>query len=283
MIEALFEQHLGARVQATADLSIGLEQKVHRVSTDRGVFICKQPLHDRGINTREKLATDLALAHGVPAPRVLWYDEQTLIEEHIEGVPLDRAQLSPGQRQRFWGEWGELLARLHSCGLEGFGRLAADGRGQCASYLEFYRSQSEHRQGGWPNARARAYYQEHRHYLERPRAVLVHFDMEEEHVLVRDGRIVGFVDFASAFAGSPAEELTRLYGLRWKDPLMQSLLEAYPAIDREEVEFFTFLHLHWRIPWHAAKGNRPEKVLLLTELYRRITGAPRRQRRSDLV
>ena len=106
--------------------------------------------------------------------------------------------------------------------------------------------------------------------------VLIHFDMEEEHVLIRDGHIVGLVDFASAFAGAPGEEFTRLYGLRWKDPLFETLLEGYPAIELQQIEFFTFLHLHWRIPWHVAKGNRPEKIMLLTQLYRRLIGSPGR-------
>lgn len=274
MIEALFEKHLDARVLGTADLSVGVEQKVDLVETDRGRFICKQPHSDRGINRREKLATDLARSQGVPAPQVFWHDDEVLIQEYIEGTPLDRASLSAEQRTRLWRELGEILGRLHGCELSGFGRLGPDGKGQSESYLDFYRSQRK--EAKWSDPRAERYYQEHRHYLERKTSVLIHFDMEEEHVLIRDGHIVGLVDFASAFAGAPGEEFTRLYGLRWKDPLFETLLEGYPAIELQQIEFFTFLHLHWRIPWHVAKGNRPEKIMLLTQLYRRLIGSPGR-------
>jgi aminoglycoside phosphotransferase (APT) family kinase protein len=271
MLEQLFATHLDATVKATTDMSIGVEQKVWLVETDRGRFVCKRPLLDRGINAREALATELARAQEVPAPEVYWHDEETLIQEYIEGTPLDRADLTPAERTRLWGQWGELLGRLHGCQPDGFGRLGPNGVGEAETYLGFYRSQTHAKQ--WTDPRAESYYRRHRHYLERAQGVLVHFDMEEEHVLVKGGRIVGFVDFASAFVGSPAEEFTRLYGLRWKDPLFGTLLEAYPPIEREEIDFFTFLHLHWRIPWHVAKGNRPQKVMLLTSLYRRLIGS----------
>lgn len=285
MIEELFRQHLDARVLSTVDLSIGVEQEVHKVETDRGPFIIKKPIVERGINRREKLATDLARSVGVPAPQVYWHDESYLIQEFIDGEPLDRVDLTEAERRRYFGQLGEVLGQLHTCGLDRFGPLQPDGRGEYESYLAFYRTHRENKTdaGGFADDRAREYFEKNKHYLDRDGAVLVHFDIEEEHVLVRNGRIVGLVDFASAFAGSPAEEFTRLYSLRWKDPLFDVLLAGYPAIDKEEIEFFTFLHLHWRIPWHTAKGNRPHKILLLTSLYRRLIGRPARKRSAPKV
>lgn len=268
MIPPFVLERLGSPVVSVRDLTVGVEQQVWRVDTSRGAFVVKRPLADAGINDREASATALCLAAGVPAPRVVWHDATWLVEECLEGEPLDRAVLSFEERAGLWRSLGAVLRRLHSVSLPGFGRLSG-GRGVADSYLEFYRSAGS-KAFAAAEGPARRYFEAHRAFLSRPSGVLVHFDMEEEHVLVRDGQVVGLVDFASAFVGSPMEEFTRMYGLRWKDPLFEALLEGYGPVDREELRFFTFLHLHWRIPWHVAKGNRPEKVKLLTELYRRI-------------
>jgi aminoglycoside phosphotransferase (APT) family kinase protein len=265
MIESLFEQRMGARVKSTHDLTVGCEQKVWRVETDQGDFVLKEPHRDPLINFREKIATDLCRSHGVPAPEVHWCDETFLIEEFIDGTPLDQASLSSGEREDVFRQLGEVLGRMHQIPLEGFGPLTAEGRGESDDYLAFYTEK-----GKAEKPKAKEYFRLHKGLLQDRKSVLVHFDMEEEHVVIKDGRIVGLVDFATAFAGAPAEEFTRMFSLRWKDPLFAALLEGYPSIEREEIEFFTFLHLHWRIPWHVKKGNRPKKIMLLTELYSRL-------------
>ncbi|MBI4862076.1 MAG: aminoglycoside phosphotransferase family protein [Candidatus Riflebacteria bacterium] len=270
--EDLFREHLQARVLEIHDLSVGVEQEVRRVHTDRGIFVIKRPLADRSINLREEVATRLCRQAGVPAPRVLWREGSYLVEEWIEGEPLDRASLTVDEKAGLFRELGALLGRMHRIRLQGFGRITEAGRGEADRYLEFYLESAGDKGLLAQEGPARRYFEAHRHYLDRDSSVLIHFDMEEEHVLVRERRIVGLVDFASAFAGSPMEEFTRMYGLRWKDPLFESLLEGYGDVDREELRFFTFLHLHWRIPWHMKKGNRPEKVALLTGLYRKIVG-----------
>lgn len=265
MIEELFERQLGGVVKAVHDLTVGCEQRVWKVETDLGDFVLKEPHRDPLINFREKRATDLCLQAGVPAPQVVWCDEKHLIEEFIDGVPLDKAVMSTDERATLFAELGQVLGRLHQIKLPGFGPLTAEGRGEADDYLAFYEEKSR---GDKPAARR--YFERHKELLVGRESVLIHFDMEEEHVLVRDGKIVGLVDFATAFAGAPGEEFTRMFGLRWRDPLFEALLEGYPPIDRREIEFFTFLHLHWRIPWHVKKGNRPQKIMSLTELYSRL-------------
>lgn len=265
MIEALFEEQLGASVKKVGDLTVGCEQRVWKVETDRGTYVLKEPHRDPLINFREKAATDLCLEAGVPAPRVLWCDEKHLIEEFIEGEPLDRAEMSAAERAEIFAKLGEVLGRLHRIELPGFGPLTSEGRGEAGDYLAFYEEKSK---GDKPAARR--YFECNKDLLVGRQGVLVHFDMEEEHVLVREGEIVGLVDFATAFAGAPGEEFTRMFGLRWRDPLFDALLEGYPRIELREIEFFTFLHLHWRIPWHVRKGNRPQKIMSLTELYSRL-------------
>jgi aminoglycoside phosphotransferase (APT) family kinase protein len=270
VIEALFEERLGARVGGTRDLTVGCEQRVWKVETDLGDFVLKEPHRDPLINFREKFATDLCRANGVPAPKVVWCDETYLIEEFIDGEPLDQARLTSTERANVFRELGEVLGRMHRIPVKGYGPLTSDGSGESDDYLSFYTEKGKAEESKERRAKAKEYFRLHKRFLQDRKPVLIHFDMEEEHVLIKDGRIVGLVDFATAFAGAPAEEFTRMFSLRWKDPLFDALLEGYPPIDREEIEFFTFLHLHWRIPWHMKKGNRPKKIMLLTELFSRL-------------
>jgi aminoglycoside phosphotransferase (APT) family kinase protein len=161
----------------------------------------------------------------VPVPEIYRYDTgKNLIPsdyffmEWLDGVPYNKAKSGMSEEERFKveEELGRLSRRLNSLEGERFGSFAAAEGGPEERWSEVFRRMI---QGVLDDGKDKqvvlpfSYEEAEREINSRliwlaqvHRPCLVHWDLWDGNVFVRDGQIVGLIDFERAFWGDPLME-----------------------------------------------------------------------------
>nr|WP_020578234.1 aminoglycoside phosphotransferase family protein [Actinopolymorpha alba] len=133
LIDGVVRKATGHSIDSLTRLIVGQMNEVYDVVTDDGRRVIVRISHaDDPRFEGECWALDAARDAGVPTPRVLLIEHsarvQVCVEEKLPGVSLTVA-LDQGTATRATEQVGELLARIHSVPVDGFGNLQPDGRG----------------------------------------------------------------------------------------------------------------------------------------------------------
>lgn len=165
----------------------------------------------------ERWAAEQSRRAGVPVPEILLVDDRVApgvaiwVHRRVPGEPL--GSLPAGEAElRLTEEAGEILARIHSVGAMGNGRIDERGRASFERFGDFL---------GWDDGAADAALANGiaRTDLDEAAAIvdacdgwadpphLLHGDWLAEHVLVRDGRVVAIIDFGGAANGDAAYDI----------------------------------------------------------------------------
>lgn len=160
-------------------------------------------------------------AHGVPVPHVhlikhIAHDGKPLhicIMEKIEGERLLDSSLSQEEIRCVLNALGEWMAQLNAIPVDGFGYLDADGKAQAKTYDGtadgFLTLLPEFEAAGAAAGLDMAILLGWIRFIEgvmrtvHPPPVLAHNDLSARHVLVKDGRLAGVIDFGEV-SGEPA-------------------------------------------------------------------------------
>ncbi|MGQ0572519.1 MAG: phosphotransferase [Armatimonadota bacterium] len=235
-------------------------------------LIFKAALYRYGTVATEAWVYERIRECGVPAPQVLAVDATCavcptpyMILEQVQGIPLSDPSLQGARRWALLRQSGELLRRVHSIELDGYG-LLDEGlyirTGQVKGLHDTWRPAALRRlHWGLPYLERHALLDHsevtatHR-MLDRHGAILdarwarrlLHGDFKAKHVFTDPSaaRVNGFIDFGSREAGDAAWDLARI-SLREGDDF-RYLLEGYETdprereILRDRIPFYMFLH-----------------------------------------
>lgn len=178
-------------------------------------------------------------AVGVPAPRVVGYRDQLLVETRCPGMPLHEyrpcddsfgGSVKPSPVELATAA-GNLLRRVHTVPVHGYGRLDTAGVGLRPSlgswilHLPPLPSDS----GADVHAlrgQAQQVLRHHLHLLQSVPAALLHGDWTARHVVVDNGRITGVVDLESVRGGDPLADLAG-WSLQEPRDLTDALFAGY--------------------------------------------------------
>jgi len=180
--------------------------------------------HNSGENfAREIQGLDRCRQAGVPVPVVVGHgtfldnnrERHYMIEEKLPGQTfhelLRNDSLSAAEAEAITVQAGEVLAQIHSIPTEGFGALAADGRGKYNSVNEWFSQITAKKElfrdlfnrYGLSDKFESVFDQ-----LERADSPLfnkpphlLHVDYAPKHILVDQGKITGVIDFEFASSG----------------------------------------------------------------------------------
>ncbi len=169
----------------------------------------------------ERWAIAQCEAHGVEAPHIHRIRHLTLdgaalhicVMTKIEGERLCDAALSSEQTRRVMNQLGAWLSRLHAIPVSGFSYLDGEGRAAAPNYDraadEFLAVVPEFEAAGTAAGLAPRVLERWISFCEttlrasRPDPVLAHNDLLAKHVLVKDGKLAGVIDFGEV-SGEPA-------------------------------------------------------------------------------
>lgn len=169
----------------------------------------------------ETAAMDRVRPLGVPCPEIVGVVAEAgwdvMLTRRLPGRRLSDAapQLAPRDMQAIADEAGELLAKIHSLAVNGYGNLDASGRGRCRTFDEWFIDEMARevadvaRAGVRPESVAAlheilAVLEESRSTLNSCHGRLAHGDFSPMNILVEGRRITGLVDWESVKSGPAA-------------------------------------------------------------------------------
>lgn len=268
-IRALFLEHLDAKVIDIENVLKRTRQKVKIVTTDKGKYIFKHPKnsykqifgYDYIFN--EWYASSKCLDLSLPAPKVLFRTSRYLVEEFIEGYGLDQVNYSEETLKKIYFQVGAFLKKMHSIRGKGSGFLSVAGNRFLKSrkafqVLRFKKNIKRLEKGGYLTgadlSRAEDYFYNNSCMLSSNNCinyVLIHNDLGDYHVLVKDDRLKGIIDFGDAIYDVAARDFGRMYIKHYGNYRFEALLDGYGPVDIKEIEFYAFLRMTMEIPTYS--------------------------------
>jgi len=169
---------------------------------------------------------------GVPAARVLWHSEEACVETRCQGRPIEADPPQPGDLNAAVHA-GEILRRLHTIEVGGFGQLDGHGIGRYPTLQDWFLALPT---GGIPIVdgldlsgllhRTRLIIEVGSGRLPQSSPRLLHGDWVGRHLFADGHRIIGVVDLESARGGNPLAELAG-WSLREPAQMTEALLTGY--------------------------------------------------------
>ncbi|GHO45971.1 phosphotransferase family protein [Ktedonospora formicarum] len=215
----------GSAITQSSRVVLGQDNEVYDVTTtDHHQIIVRISRKANHRFATERWALNAARLAGVPTPRVLLveqaeYDEANImfcIEEKVPGRPLDvlLKEARTSNVNKAINQIGEILGRLHSVNIGGFGYLQANAKGQQTSFAEIMLMANE-REAELYEAAAHWHIptqkittsleilDTHRELYKFTSPVLVHGDFGPQHIFVEGDHISGIIDMQDCSGNHP--------------------------------------------------------------------------------
>lgn len=234
---------------------------------------------------QEKWAIDRAKAAGVPTPDVLLIRHQEVagqllslsIQRKIEAETLDRisSELSESELRDIIGQAGDILSKIHSSPTHGFGNLDSEGNGEHKSLSALLSEKIDQEPiyqeiGSRWNFDAQVVKQIFKVLQKEAPNVpnidpkLTHGDYTAKHFMIKNGNIVGILDWGEVTGHSPVYDFAR-WQFWVKDMPIHWLKEGYNNKSLFNEGFDDLLHLininfGLGILWWYSETNYPKGV-----------------------
>ncbi|MFH0857655.1 MAG: aminoglycoside phosphotransferase family protein [Candidatus Magasanikbacteria bacterium] len=265
-IKQRVEDALSEKVESILDISKGLDQIVKIIKTEKNKYIYKAPRNreETILIFREVFACE-KMKGLVPVPKIIYKGDDFIIQEYIDGKNLDTVDLYGEQEKKIYCDLGKYLQKIHTVGTEGYGFIDIHGRGKLRTLREmalgdiekqFLVLQEEKIISPSEIETLKKYIEQNKNYLDSDEKVFLHFDYEDDNVLIKGEKIMGIIDFGDISSGPRAFDLVRPYIRYYKTKNWDYFLEGYGEVDIEEVKYFTTLSLLWMIPFHHKIADR---------------------------
>lgn len=223
----LIEKDFNIPISQIEKVTTGFSSQVYRaVSNGEVVFI--RINKDPDIFASETIGYKILESLDIPAPKVLGFKERlegieqpTIILSGVEGVAVNRAGLSPEDEDLVYEQMGNVLRKINTIPLEGFGALKVEGqelRGKLKNSKDYWvllngrfvRDSKILGENGLLSDREieklGEIYQELIN-LDFQNPTLLHLDFHGEHVFVKDSKISGVIDLGAIKAGDPRYDI----------------------------------------------------------------------------
>ncbi|MBT4071576.1 MAG: aminoglycoside phosphotransferase family protein [Candidatus Magasanikbacteria bacterium] len=266
-LKEIFQEKFSEDILNIKDTSNGIEQNVSIVETDKGKFIVKSPKKGNEIMIfREQFACD-ALREYDFIPEVLYVDENILIESFLEGRSLEDIKKTGEASDSFWKDFGRAVSKIHTVKTEEYGEITEKGKGEFESWEEFLEGFLSASYTIKALKKTELLNEEEikniLHFIieksflgEENETYLLHFDLTEGNVLLKDDEFASIIDFGDLSSGAKEFDLGKLY-LEEKGKNFDNFLIGYgkELIDIEKVRYFAVLHLLYVIPHYFGVNN----------------------------
>jgi aminoglycoside phosphotransferase (APT) family kinase protein len=255
VIIRLFKDTLESKVLNIIDRSKGEDYEVKIVITDKGKYVLKVPHKEKNKILKEVVATHLCKKKGVPVPQVLYYNNNFLIEENIEGKDLDGVKTSKKIFSKIYYDMGKILRKMHSIKGKGFGSVQGTTlNGEYSSqkqYIEsfIYKEIEKLERTKYYDSKyilkIKQHYEKEAHLLNTKESVLLHSDMWNDNIMIKDNKILGIIDFGDLCVGPPMQEFAVIYAGNYNTYKFDKILEGYGKHDMRQIEFYGFCWMIW--------------------------------------
>lgn len=234
LIETWVEEASGTKLKSKTKIMTGEANEVYEVNThDRQTLIVRINHSTLPTFDQEKWAIEQCFQKGIPVPKVLLVKHiqknnqvmSVCIQERLPGDTMERGRINywnmpETQVKILFLKSGELLARIHSIKVAGFGKLSGQGKGRYASFSEMILEKP--RQGKTYLALAKnlnlspSQMQKALQILTFAggkfsdiNPILNHGDFAAKHIMFERDKITGLIDFGEVLGHSPVYDFSR--------------------------------------------------------------------------
>ena len=247
LIHKYVQKATGDAIAQASRIILGQDNEVYDITSDKNhQFIVRVSHKENHRFEAECWALNAAREVGVPTPRVLLieqavYDDSIVtfcIEEKLPGISLDVLLQSGLNRDlnKAIDQIGDVLGKLHSVKIDGFGYLQLDGKGQQTSFAEIMLMANERQAELYEAAKkwnvpiknitsGLELLNKHSELYQFNTPILVHGDLGQKHILVEGDHISGIIDMQDCSGNHPIIDFVA-WDAYWSERIPTSKLIA---------------------------------------------------------
>ena len=227
----LIEKILNSKIRDIKDLSIGYDQNVYLIKTEKEKYIYKEPKNNIAKIKNEAFALKKLSSIGVPIPKLIYINDKFLIESFIEGELLNN-----NCPKNCFIELGNYINKIHSIQMNGFGDIK-DGRGEYDSeydYLFSWLNLNDLSNKMFKNYDLKKIFEKNKNLLQSNNSYFLHGDITYDNSIVYNNKINGIIDFGDAICGPIEYDLALFYLKIENDNNWEDFLKGYNKIFNEK-------------------------------------------------
>ena len=237
----------------------GFDHRIFLVYTDKGDYCVRIPVKEKNKIVAQSWAFKEWKKLGVPVPDIIVVDENYIIEELIQGNDIDETDLTKNQMEQVLLELGKYTHLMHTVNTRGFGYLMEPGIGSKESWREFIEpdfkgtliENEKHKLISKDELRiAEDAFDNNSHYLDIDYPKLIHADLKQDNIMIKNGILSGIIDASDAMSGDQYYDLAVIRYSYGKD-LFETFLKVYGQIDENRLVFYLLYYSNWLIAFYG--------------------------------
>lgn len=279
-VAQIFQDELSQQVISIVDKSKGVDQEVKIIETNKGKFVLKNPHRENDKILKEVVATKLCSEKGIPVPKIIYSDEDLLIESCIEGIDLDDIETSKENFERIYLQIGKLMKTMHSIQGQNFGsvnqnQLIGNITSQEEAILSWIPSEIERLEklnyySSEELNKIKNFFENNKSILNTEESVLLHSDITDSNIVIKNNAVSGFIDFGDLSVGPAMQDFAFMYIDHFGDYKFEKLLEGYGEHNFKEIKFYAFCWMCWLVGSKIEKQEFDKKFERMKKLFAEI-------------
>lgn len=276
-IAQIFQNELNQQVISMIDKSKGVDQEVKIIQTNKNKFVLKTPREENDKILKEIIATKLCSDKNIPVPKIIYSNKDFLIESYIEGMDLDNLKTSKENFENIYFQIGKLTRLMHSIKGQNFGsvnqnKLIGDKKSQEEAILSWIPSEIERLEklnyySSEELNKIKNYFERNKHILNTGESVLLHSDITDSNIVIKNNQVSGFIDFGDLSVGPAMQDFAFMYINHFGDYKFEKLLEGYGKHNFKEIKFYAFCWMCWLVGSKIEKQEFDEKFEHMKNLF----------------
>ncbi len=273
-IASIFLQELKTTVQKAVPANQGLKTAVFFVTTSIGEFVIRFPKKHLYRIPAQAWALQEWTRLGIPAPHLITYGKDYLIEDKIDGQPMSQSRLTREQQQKIMHEAGHILYKIHTVKTKGYGYLKKPGQGSNKTWKSFIEPKFRQHLHLLEKDQLlskdllnliRKYYISHKEFLNYNDPRILHADLTGSNILIKNGKLKAIIDPSDVASGDPHYGLGLKNAYYFDNKILKPFFQGYGNVDLQKVQFYSLLHLVRLVYFFHAQVPRQELVHLFIE------------------
>lgn len=258
----IFKQRLHEEVVSINDCSHGIAQIVKIVETPKNKYIIKfpRPGNELMIYRENFVCSHLKIKL---LPQIILKDKTFLIETFISGERLNKAK---PQNINFYNTLGKTIKKIHQIKMSGFGELMRSGKGRQANptqHIEFLLKENLPLLSKIKSfdkkllQHTKNFIYDNISLFDSDKSVLLHFDLIDDNILVKNNKLAGIIDFGDLSCGPKEYDLAKAY-LENSNKNFSHILDGYGKnlVNMKKIKYFAVLHLLYIIPYYSSHKEK---------------------------
>lgn len=258
--------------------SKGFDHKIYLIYSNQGNFVLRMPIKEKNKIMAQAWAFKRWGEIGVPVPKIISIKKDYLLEELIEGEDMDDENPSEKVCQKILFNLGKYLKKMHTIRTKGFGYMKSEGVGTKSSWNDFiYPDFMETLKDNFKNKTinktikevAEKYVNQNIAILNIRGPRLLHSDISNDNIIIKDDKISGIIDASDSMSGDPYYDLG-VVRANFGDKLFEHFARGYGKIDKKRLDFYTLYYYNWKMYVKANIRKNPRKLRIFLKEFKRI-------------